>query len=35
MKEKEMNPKVGDVIEIMRKSQTAGESLYYRVVIKG
>jgi DNA-directed RNA polymerase subunit H len=32
---KEMNPKIGDMIKIIRKSQTAGESVYYRVVIKG
>lgn len=32
---KEMNPKLGDVVKVMRKSQTAGESAYYRVVIKG
>ncbi|MHA2067521.1 MAG: DNA-directed RNA polymerase subunit H [Candidatus Thorarchaeota archaeon] len=27
-----LNPKKGDVVKIMRKSQTAGESVYYRVV---
>jgi DNA-directed RNA polymerase subunit H (RpoH/RPB5) len=27
-----MNPKKGDIIKITRKSQTAGESVYYRVV---
>ena len=27
--------KPGDVIRITRKSDTAGESIYYRVVIKG
>lgn len=32
---KNLNAKIGDVIKIMRKSQTAGESIYYRVVIKG
>ena len=26
--------KVGDVIRIERKSMTAGESIYYRVVVK-
>lgn len=26
--------KVGDVIKIERKSMTAGESIYYRVVVK-
>lgn len=31
---KEMNPKMGDVIKIIRKSMTAGESEYYRVVVK-
>ena len=30
-----LNAKIGDVIKIMRKSQTAGEAVYYRVVIKG
>ena len=27
-----MNPKKGDIVRITRKSQTAGESVYYRVV---
>lgn len=27
--------KVGDVVKIVRKSSVAGESLYYRVVVKG
>ena len=31
---KEMNPKIGDVVKIMRKSVTAGESEYFRVVVK-
>lgn len=30
---KALKGKVGDVIEIKRKSQTAGETLYYRVVV--
>lgn len=28
-------PKIGDVIKIIRKSQTAGESVYFRVVVGG
>lgn len=31
---KVLNGKVGDVVKIKRKSQTAGESLYYRLVVK-
>jgi len=31
---KEMNPKIGDVVKIIRRSVTAGESEYYRVVVK-
>jgi len=31
---KEMNPTPGDVVKIVRRSQTSGESIYYRVVIK-
>lgn len=30
---KEMNTKIGDIIKITRKSHTAGETLYYRVVV--
>ncbi len=30
---KELNAKIGDVIRITRKSFTAGESVYYRVVV--
>lgn len=30
-----LNCKVGDVIKIMRKSETAGDTEYYRVVVKG
>jgi len=29
---KEMDPKPGDLIRIIRKSPTAGESVFYRVV---
>lgn len=32
---KEVGAKAGDVIRIIRKSQTAGESVYYRVVVSG
>ena len=27
--------KIGDVVKIIRKSSNAGESFYYRVVVKG
>ncbi len=30
-----MNGKPGDVVKIIRKSSVAGESVYYRVVVKG
>jgi DNA-directed RNA polymerase subunit H (RpoH/RPB5) len=30
-----LNGKLGDVVKIIRKSPTAGETVYYRVVIKG
>ncbi len=31
----ELNPKVGDVIKIVRDSKTAGKTHYYRLVIEG
>ena len=30
-----LNCKIGDVVKIIRKSETAGETDYYRVVVKG
>ena len=30
-----LDAKVGDVVKIIRKSETAGETDYYRVVVKG
>lgn len=32
---KQLNGQPGDVVKIYRKSQTAGETAYYRVIIKG
>ena len=32
---KEMEVKPGDVIRIVRKSQTAGQTVYYRYVVRG
>jgi DNA-directed RNA polymerase subunit H len=31
---KDLNGKIGDVVKIIRKSPTAGETLYYRVIVK-
>lgn len=31
---KELNGKIGDIVKILRKSPTAGESMYYRVIVK-
>ena len=32
---KKLNAKVGDVVKIERASSTAGQTVYYRVVVKG
>lgn len=32
---RDLNPEQGDVIKIVRKSATAGKSIYFRVVING
>lgn len=30
-----LNAKPGDIVKVTRKSATAGEAIYYRIVIKG
>jgi DNA-directed RNA polymerase subunit H len=32
---KNMNPKIGDVVKIVRESRTAKEIVFYRVVVRG
>ena len=32
---RKLNPKIGNIIKIIRKSQTASNALYYRAVISG
>ena len=32
---KKLNPKIDDIIKIVRKSPTASHSIYYRVVVSG
>jgi DNA-directed RNA polymerase subunit H (RpoH/RPB5) len=32
---KDLNAKAGDIVKIIRKSKTAGESIFYRCIING
>lgn len=32
---KNMNPKIGDVVKIVRESKTAKETVFYRAIVRG